>query len=91
MAPNGRANLNLLTTLRTPFTTNGLRHVPEKPCPLRCQQETSVALDWRSQCAFQVKQMTAKAPLPQETVKSDPVSTGSLPRIIGLTWADAVR
>jgi hypothetical protein len=35
--------------------------------------------------------MTAKAPLPQETVKSDPVSTGSLPRIIGLTWADAVR
>jgi hypothetical protein len=34
---------------------------------------------------------TAKAPLPPETAKADPVHTGSLPRIIGLTRADAVR
>jgi len=33
----------------------------------------------------------AKAMLPPETQKADPVSTGSLPRIIGLTRADAVR
>ncbi len=33
----------------------------------------------------------AKATLPPETQKPDPVSTGSLPRIIGLTRADAVR
>jgi tetratricopeptide (TPR) repeat protein len=33
----------------------------------------------------------AKAMLPAETAKPDPVSTGSLPRIIGLTRADAVR
>src|SRR5216683_557033 len=34
---------------------------------------------------------TARAPVSPETVKSDPVSTGALPRIIGLTRADAVR
>ena len=34
---------------------------------------------------------TARAPLPSETAKGDPVHTGSLPRIIGLTRADAVR
>ncbi|HWX86458.1 MAG TPA: tetratricopeptide repeat protein, partial [Xanthobacteraceae bacterium] len=33
----------------------------------------------------------AKATLPPETAKADPVSTGALPRIIGLTRADAVR
>lgn len=33
----------------------------------------------------------AKAMLPAETAKPDPVSTGSLPRIIGLTRADAAR
>jgi hypothetical protein len=27
---------------------------------------------------------TARAPLPRETVKADPVSTGSLPEIVGL-------
>ena len=34
---------------------------------------------------------TAKAPLSPETAKSEPVHTGSLPRIIGLTRADARR
>jgi tetratricopeptide (TPR) repeat protein len=34
---------------------------------------------------------TARAPVSPETVKNDPVSTGALPRIIGLTRADAVR
>jgi tetratricopeptide (TPR) repeat protein len=34
---------------------------------------------------------TARAPLPPDTAKADPVHTGSLPRIIGLTRADAVR
>jgi hypothetical protein len=34
---------------------------------------------------------TARAPLPPETAKADPVHTGALPRIIGLTRADAVR
>jgi tetratricopeptide (TPR) repeat protein len=34
---------------------------------------------------------TARAPVSPETVKSDPVSTGALPRIIGLTRADAAR
>jgi tetratricopeptide (TPR) repeat protein len=34
---------------------------------------------------------TARAPLPPETAKADPVHTGSLPRIIGLTRADAAR
>ena len=33
----------------------------------------------------------AKAMLPAETAKPEPVSTGSLPRIIGLTRADAAR
>jgi hypothetical protein len=32
---------------------------------------------------------TARAPLPPETAKADPVSTGSLPRIIGLKRVDA--
>jgi tetratricopeptide (TPR) repeat protein len=34
---------------------------------------------------------TARAPLPPETAKADPVSTGSLPRIIGLKRVDAAR
>ncbi len=34
---------------------------------------------------------TARAPLPPDAAKGDPVHTGSLPRIIGLTRADAVR
>jgi tetratricopeptide (TPR) repeat protein len=34
---------------------------------------------------------TARAPLPPETAKADPVSTGSLPRIIGLKRVDAGR
>src|SRR6202163_4280521 len=34
---------------------------------------------------------TARAPLSPDTVKADPVHTGTLPRIIGLTRADAVR
>jgi hypothetical protein len=34
---------------------------------------------------------TARAPVPPETAKADPVHTGALPRIIGLTRADAVR
>ncbi|SHL57739.1 hypothetical protein SAMN05444159_6262 [Bradyrhizobium lablabi] len=34
---------------------------------------------------------TAHAALPPETQKADPVSTGALPRIIGLTRADAKR
>jgi outer membrane biosynthesis protein TonB len=34
---------------------------------------------------------TARAPLPPEVAKTDPVSTGSLPRIIGLKRADAAR
>lgn len=34
---------------------------------------------------------TARAPLPPETAKGEPVHTGSLPRIIGLTRADAKR
>jgi tetratricopeptide (TPR) repeat protein/outer membrane biosynthesis protein TonB len=34
---------------------------------------------------------TARAPLPPENAKTDPVHTGSLPRIIGLTRADARR
>jgi tetratricopeptide (TPR) repeat protein len=34
---------------------------------------------------------TARAPLPPESAKADPFPTGSLPRIIGLTRADAVR
>jgi hypothetical protein len=34
---------------------------------------------------------TAKATLPPETPKADPFTTGSLPRIIGLTRADAAR
>src|SRR5712664_1266224 len=34
---------------------------------------------------------TARAPVSPETVNSDPVSTGALPRIIGLTRADAAR
>jgi tetratricopeptide (TPR) repeat protein len=34
---------------------------------------------------------TARAPLPPEIAKGDPVHTGALPRIIGLTRADAVR
>jgi tetratricopeptide (TPR) repeat protein len=34
---------------------------------------------------------TAHASLPPETQKADPVSTGALPRIIGLTRADAKR
>jgi hypothetical protein len=34
---------------------------------------------------------TARAPTPPETVKGEPVHTGSLPRVIGLTRADAKR
>jgi hypothetical protein len=34
---------------------------------------------------------TARAPLPPENARTDPVHTGSLPRIIGLTRADARR
>jgi hypothetical protein len=34
---------------------------------------------------------TAKAPGSPETAKADPVHTGSLPRIIGMSRADAVR
>jgi tetratricopeptide (TPR) repeat protein len=34
---------------------------------------------------------TARAPVPPEIAKGDPVHTGALPRIIGLTRADAVR
>jgi tetratricopeptide (TPR) repeat protein len=34
---------------------------------------------------------TAKAPASPDTAKADPVHTGALPRIIGLTRADAVR
>jgi tetratricopeptide (TPR) repeat protein len=34
---------------------------------------------------------SARAPLPPESAKADPVNTGALPRIIGLTRADAVR
>ena len=34
---------------------------------------------------------TARAPLPPETQKADPVSTGSLPQIIGLKRVDAAR
>ena len=34
---------------------------------------------------------TAKAPLPPETAKGEPVHTGSLPRIIGMTRDDARR
>ncbi len=34
---------------------------------------------------------SAKAPLPPESAKADPANTGALPRIIGLTRADAVR
>jgi tetratricopeptide (TPR) repeat protein len=34
---------------------------------------------------------TARAPLPPGIAKADPVHTGALPRIIGLTRADAVR
>jgi hypothetical protein len=34
---------------------------------------------------------TARAPLSPDIVKADPVHTGALPRIIGLTRADAVR
>ena len=34
---------------------------------------------------------TARAPLPPGMAKADPVHTGALPRIIGLTRADAVR
>jgi hypothetical protein len=34
---------------------------------------------------------TAHAALPPETQKADPVSTGALPRIIGMTRADAKR
>jgi tetratricopeptide (TPR) repeat protein len=34
---------------------------------------------------------TARAPLPPETAKGDPVSTGSLPQIVGLKQVDAVR
>ncbi|MDO9062494.1 MAG: tetratricopeptide repeat protein, partial [Bradyrhizobium sp.] len=34
---------------------------------------------------------TARAPLPPEGAKGEPVHTGSLPRIIGLTRADARR
>jgi hypothetical protein len=34
---------------------------------------------------------TARAPLSPDIVKADPVHTGTLPRIIGLTRADAVR
>jgi hypothetical protein len=35
--------------------------------------------------------MTARAPLPPETVKADPVHTGSLPAIVGLKRVDAAR
>jgi hypothetical protein len=34
---------------------------------------------------------TARAPLPPETVKSDPVSTGSLPEIVGLKRVSVTR
>jgi tetratricopeptide (TPR) repeat protein len=34
---------------------------------------------------------TAHAPLPPETAKGDPVSTGSLPQIVGLKQVDAAR
>jgi hypothetical protein len=35
--------------------------------------------------------MTARAPLPPEAVKSDPVHTGSLPAIVGLKRVGAAR
>jgi hypothetical protein len=35
--------------------------------------------------------MTARAPLPPESRKVDPVSTGSLPAIVGLKRVDAAR
>ena len=35
--------------------------------------------------------MTARAPLPPEAVKADPVHTGSLPAIVGLKRVDAAR
>jgi tetratricopeptide (TPR) repeat protein len=35
--------------------------------------------------------MTARAPLPPESQKTDPVSTGSLPAIVGLKRVDAAR
>jgi tetratricopeptide (TPR) repeat protein len=35
--------------------------------------------------------MTARAPLPPESQKADPVSTGSLPAIVGLKRVDAAR
>ncbi len=34
---------------------------------------------------------TARAPLPPETVRPDPVSTGSLPEIVGLKWVSTAR
>jgi hypothetical protein len=34
---------------------------------------------------------TARAPLPPETAKGEPVHTGSLPAIIGLKRVDAAR
>jgi hypothetical protein len=34
---------------------------------------------------------TARAPLPSDGQKADPVSTGSLPAIVGLKRADAAR
>jgi hypothetical protein len=34
---------------------------------------------------------TARAPLPPETVKGEPVHTGSLPAIIGLKRVEATR
>jgi hypothetical protein len=35
--------------------------------------------------------MTARAPLPPETAKTDPVPTGSLPAIVGLKRVGAAR
>ena len=35
--------------------------------------------------------VTARAPLPPETVKGEPIATGSLPEIVGLKRVDAQR